>query len=399
MGKKAPKAPAAPDYNQLIRTQADVNRVNTVSPFGTTAYVGPNRNTQVTQLSPELEGIFQQAVGQAGSPTSPGVFQSRALPAPVADVALNSPERTTGTGAFDFRSFDPSALDPSAIEGAFYDRQTRLLEPQFAQRERGLRQNLADRGLVEGSEAYTNALNMERDQQNRARQDAALSAVLAGREAFERDRAFDYGTFADERNFSRSGFESDRNFGFQGDMFDASRFDADRQLANILNQQDFGNRFALDEGDRSFFLNTGNQALNADQVQFQQLAALLGLSPQTPINPVDVTGPASIAQQGQALQYQGALNNYNQRKGGMTDIIGSGALLGAAALSDIRAKANLVKIGTTSKGFNVYRWDWKTPRPQRNEGVIAQEVQAVMPDAVIERNGLLHVDYRKVGTW
>lgn len=399
-GKSSPRPPKAPDHEKLIREQARVNRIDQESPFGSTTFSGRDKTRQRTEFSPELQAIFDAAVGESLTPAGGVDFQARGLPEPVADVPLTSPERTTGVGNFESQSFDPSALDPTAIENAFFERQTRLLEPQFAQRERGLRQNLADRGLVEGSEAATNALDMELDQQNRARQDAALSAVLAGRDAFERDRAFDFSTFANERDFSRGAFEADRNFGFQGDVFDAGRFDADRQLANALNQQDFQNRFNLDEGDRNFFLNRENLETTRDQVDFGQLSQLLGLTPQPSVAPVDVTGAAGLQQQGELGAFQGQLQNQATKKGAQGDAIaGAATVVAAMMLSDQSVKTNLVKIGETSKGFNVYRWDWKTPRPQRNEGVIAQEVQKTMPEAVKEKNGLLHVDYRMVGGW
>lgn len=404
-GKSTPKAPTPPDYEQLIRTQAEVNRIDQVSPFGSVRYeqktpnsmggYNPNKSgqpltatggagdvTQVTELSPELQAVFNNTVGQAL--TGPGAtpFEARALPTQVANVAMNAPRASAVS------PYDPTALDPTTIEDALFQRQTRLLEPQFQLRERQLRQNLADRGLVEGSEGYNNALNMELDQQNRARSDAALAAVLEGRRAFETDRTFDYNTYANQRDF-----------GFQQDVFNNTAFEADRQLANLLNQQDFQNRYTLDEGDRNFFLNRANLGNAQDQIQFGQLAALLGLTPSQGITPVDVTGPASLQQQGELAAYQGALNARNQNKGTLGGILGAGGQLGAAALlaSDIALKTNIRKIGTTDKGLGWYRWDWVEPRPQKAEGVIAQEVQAMIPDAVHSIDGVLHVDYSKVG--
>jgi hypothetical protein len=78
----------------------------------------------------------------------------------------------------------------------------------------------------------------------------------------------------------------------------------------------------------------------------------------------------------------------------------AGQAAGAAiAASDIRLKKNIHKIGQTSSGLNVYRWNWKefakkivgnTP----SIGVIAQEVMKVVPKAVSRgSHGYLMVDY------
>ena len=76
---------------------------------------------------------------------------------------------------------------------------------------------------------------------------------------------------------------------------------------------------------------------------------------------------------------------------------------GAVASSDRRLKSDLKKIGTHSTGLNVYEWEWnakafvlgldKHPR----KGFIAQEVQKVFPEAVVEgSHGYLMIDYSKI---
>ena len=76
---------------------------------------------------------------------------------------------------------------------------------------------------------------------------------------------------------------------------------------------------------------------------------------------------------------------------------------GALFPSDRRLKVDLKKIGTHSTGLNVYEWEWnakafvlgldKHPR----KGFIAQEVQKVFPEAVVEgSHGYLMIDYSKI---
>ena len=77
--------------------------------------------------------------------------------------------------------------------------------------------------------------------------------------------------------------------------------------------------------------------------------------------------------------------------------------LALVASSDRRLKSDLKKIGTHSTGLNVYEWEWnakafilgvdKHPR----KGFIAQEVQKVFPEAVVEgSHGYLMIDYSKI---
>jgi hypothetical protein len=71
--------------------------------------------------------------------------------------------------------------------------------------------------------------------------------------------------------------------------------------------------------------------------------------------------------------------------------------------SDMRLKRDIVQIGRLSNGIGVYRYKYKWSG-QLYVGVLAQEVQRVMPEAVAAGpDGYLRVDYAKLGmpllTW
>lgn len=81
--------------------------------------------------------------------------------------------------------------------------------------------------------------------------------------------------------------------------------------------------------------------------------------------------------------------------GAIGDIVGSAASIIAG--SDIKLKKNIKKIGKIGE-FNKYSWTWNEEGEKHGyfgnaEGVIAQEVQAVRPDLVIEEDGHLKVNY------
>lgn len=66
-----------------------------------------------------------------------------------------------------------------------------------------------------------------------------------------------------------------------------------------------------------------------------------------------------------------------------------------AAKSDMNLKENIEKVGEEN-GFNIYEFNYKDD-PKRYRGVMAQEVQKVMPEAVIVKDGYLAVFYDMIG--
>jgi hypothetical protein len=119
-----------------------------------------------------------------------------------------------------------------------------------------------------------------------------------------------------------------------------------------------------------------------------------------------VGAPQFQGTQGQGTSYldagiaQGnaATAAYNGQVAGNNALMGGLASLGSAAiLSDARLKKNIRRIGTYSKGFGKYTWDWVDDSGS-GVGVLAQEVQASMPEAIhTSPGGWLRVDYSMIG--
>ena len=75
------------------------------------------------------------------------------------------------------------------------------------------------------------------------------------------------------------------------------------------------------------------------------------------------------------------------------DTIGKVASIASLFMSDIRIKENITPDGTWN-GFNVYTYNYKYNDPShRSRGVMAQEVELTRPDAVVEIDGVKHVNY------
>ena len=61
-------------------------------------------------------------------------------------------------------------------------------------------------------------------------------------------------------------------------------------------------------------------------------------------------------------------------------------------MSDIRVKKNISTVGRVDNGLPVYSFQYITGGPQQI-GLMAQDVEKINPSAVIEINGIKHVDY------
>lgn len=88
-----------------------------------------------------------------------------------------------------------------------------------------------------------------------------------------------------------------------------------------------------------------------------------------------------------------------QSKGSMFgSLLGLGGQLGAALIkSDPALKTDIVPMGIEN-GFNVYQFRYKDdPDYKTYIGVMADEVKEVRPDAVVEIDGYMAVDYSKIG--
>lgn len=93
-------------------------------------------------------------------------------------------------------------------------------------------------------------------------------------------------------------------------------------------------------------------------------------------------------------------NSYNagqaQQAQGMNNILGLGNLGLAAftAFSDRRLKSNIVRTGTHPLGIGLYEYDIFG---ERQRGVMADEVEAVLPSAVSTHpSGFKMVDYSQL---
>ena len=183
----------------------------------------------------------------------------------------------------------------------------------------------------------------------------------------------------------------------------AQRF-AQQQQANALNNQLQAQRYQQAAGNAQL-QNTARQNALQEQIfnrniPLNDLAALMGQSggvqlpqfaqsPNVAVQSGDLVG-ASLAANQQAIDVAKARQEASGGfMGGLMEL--GGALGSAAIMSDIKSKTNIKRIGKY-KGHNLYSYNY-IDRVGDWIGVMAQEIEKVIPEAVQEINGMKHVNY------
>jgi hypothetical protein len=222
----------------------------------------------------------------------------------------------------------------------YQDAYMQRLAPQIEQSRESTIAQLANQGIRQGTKAYDNAMRTQAMREN----DLLLGATTQG---------FDVGSRANQQAYNQA---------LTSYNIPLNTLSALRSGAQVQNPS---------------FVNSAQQATTGG-------ADILGAS-QMGYN----------AQMGDFNAKQAAQQNFNQ---------GLMSLGGAALMSDIRTKENIVAIGTLPNGLPFYQFEYKPEFKDHalaghgtHTGVMAQEVQAFMPEAVITlENGYLAVDYGKL---
>ena len=195
---------------------------------------------------------------------------------------------------------------------------------------------------------------------------------------------------------------ADQSYGAQTARLDPQWDQREQQMQQQLSNQGIGlGSEAYSNAQRDF----GQQRNDAYQ---QARLASIATMPQTyelaerqyvqPLNTLNALRTGTQMQQTQSVPYLNALGQqgqwnqglFNADMGAYNNQLAGAATIGAALISDRRLKRNIKRIGTHHLGVGVYAYDI-FGKPEI--GVMAQEVLAVKPEAVIERNGFLMVNY------
>ena len=227
------------------------------------------------------------------------------------------------------KPFDTSMLPQTGINAGEQMSESimRRLQPQLQQETRSFDAQMANQGIPVGSEAYENAKRSFDQRQN----DRLTSAIIQGTQT---------GLQARGQGFSEQAYQ--RN-----------------EPINTLNAVRSGSQVT---NPNSFFVNAPQQATTAG-------ADMLGAA--------GMTGNAAIAD----------ANAQNANRNAMMQ--GLFSLGGAAMMSDIRTKENIKYLGDLTNGLPFYEFEYKPEFKAiggkgKFVGVMAQDVEKVQPEAVIE---------------
>jgi len=365
MGKKTPSQPAAPDPAATAAAQTATNKETAIAnaQLGQVNQYGPYGSLEYTQRGTSAEGIPQYSMTTTLSPQQQQLLDmSQQGDLGTARLGLDQLGRISESVSTPF-SFDglPSYGEADQNAAAIRGEEAILgrLNPQFQRDEEAMRSRLINQGIGQGSQAYST----EMERFNQAKNDARQQAVLGGQQ---------YG------NAELASALQRRNQGIQ-------EYTTTRNAP--LNEYSA--------------LTSGTQIQNP---QFQSTA---------PGNmaPVDYAG---LVQN----QYNSQLGAYNAKVAGNASTMGSllgaagtaaglyfggpaGAAAGGAAGSkiggsDINLKQDIVEVGEKN-GHKVYEFAYKTDPSKRFIGVMAQDVEQYMPEAVSEIDGFKAVDYALLG--
>lgn len=442
MGKDSPSPPPAPDYAgaaaaqgaanvETARVQGQMSNPNIYGPLGSQTVTWSGDQPTVTQnLTPDalatlrsqqqvqrelaslgVQGIgtARNVLGTAFSPNLPGLQTALGSAGAIAPTpTLSSYGQAAGgvSGTPAAGQLDLSRVAAMPVSAGTTAQQAIMsrLAPQIAQSDAALRQRLANQGLVPGGEAYQNAMTTQGQQANDLMTQAALQGInldiAANQQGFGQAlQAGQFGNQAAAQNFQQAqAQQAAQNAAIQQNQQAALQqqqagMSAQNQLYNqMLQGAQFGNMAQQQSLQQQLALR--NQPLNeivglmgGSQIQMPQFQGYQGsnIAPPPIFNAAQAQGQAAM----DAYGIQSA--NANAANSGLFNLLGSGVMAGASYFSDRRLKSNIERVGTHEAGVGIYEYDIFG---ERQRGVMADEVEQVMPQAVITHaSGYKMVDY------
>jgi hypothetical protein len=351
MGKSSPKAPAAPDPVKTAQAQTATNKETAIA----NAQLGMvNQNTPYGKLTYTQRGTTAEGIPQYESNIELSPDQQRLLAMSqqgdlgTAQLGLDQLGRISNAVSTPFSYAGmPSygEADQNAASARAEEALMSRMNPQFQRDEEAMRTRLINQGIGQGSQAY----QREMETFNQAKNDARQQAILGGQQ---------YGA---------------------------------SDLASALQRRNQGIQEYTTQ--RNAPLNEYSALTSGTQIQNPNFS--FGGGQQGNMQPVNT---AALAQN----QYDNQMGAYNAKVAQNNSTLGTaGSLLGNAAsayylFSDIRLKQDIVKIGEEN-GHKLYEFAYTHEPSKRYIGVMAQDVEKYMPEAVYEIEGYKAVDYDMLG--
>ena len=336
----APSAPAAPDYTAAAQqtAQGNLDAARAATAANRVNQITPYGNLDYTISGTDPYGnptwTAQTSLSDVGQQLLNNQNAASLGLGSTINSALGQVQSTMG------QKFDPNLPQVGINAGQNYqDAYMQRLKPQIEQGREALNTQLANAGIPIGSEAWKRAQTTQSQKEN----DLLLGATTQG---------FGTGLAANQNAYN----QAMTNYNMPLNTLSALR--SGSQVQNPT------------------FVNSANQATTAG---------------------ADVLGAAQMgynAQMGDFNAKQAAQANFNS---GLMGLGGAGIM----AACDVRMKENINRIGTLPNGLPFYQFEYKPEFKNHplaghgtHTGVMAQEVEAMYPNAVITLdNGYKAVDY------
>ena len=337
----APSAPAAPNYSQLAKDTAASNlqAAQTATAANRVNQITPYGNLTYSETGTDSQGnptwTANTSLSDVGQQLLNNQNNASLGLGSTINSALGRTQEMMGQG---FNPQLPSTgFNPSQT---YQDAYMQRLAPQLEQSRESTAAQLANQGIVQGTKAYDNAMRTQAMREN----DLLLGATTQG---------FGVGLQANQQAYN----QALGNYNLPLNTLSALRTGAQVQNPSFVNSAQQANTSGAD------YLGAGQMGYNAQMGDFNAK--------------------------------QAAQQNLNS---------GLFSLAGSAMMSDIRTKENIKQIHWLPNGLPVYEYEYKAEFKDHplaghgtHTGVMAQEVQAFMPEAVITlENGYLAVDYGKL---
>ena len=445
MGKSAPAAPPAPDYAgaavaqgaaniESARATAKLNNPNMYTPYGTqlVSYNGDiptvtqtlNPTSQKALEAQQNVGLSLSNLAQKGTSIASNVLDKPFnFGGPAVQTSLGPTEALkSGPSADQYglaqggvqgpnlaTSLDLSGVAKMPVNAGMTGQEAIMsrLTPYLQQQRTSTEAQLVNQGLRPGTEAYNNAAKLLGQQENDARQQAALQGLNLDLTANQQGygQALTSGQFGNQAQLSQFGANLQnqqagnqaiaQNYGQGLTSSQAENARIAQQFNQTQQAAQFGNtaqQQALAEAiqQRQMPLNEINALTSSSQIQNPQFAAYTGAN----VAPPPIAQAAT--QQGQYAQnaYNQQVAAQNANTSGLFSLGGAALMSPVGTFSDRRLKSNIVRLGTHPIGVGIYEYDIFGGR---QIGVMAQELMEVMPEAVHQHpSGYLMVDYGRL---
>jgi hypothetical protein len=423
-------APAAPDYAGAAQQQAQssrevteqqtwANRPTVNTPFGQQTWeVTPqwdpstgqylNTWTQNTNLTPESQsaldsqmrlqqgrsGLAESLLGRSQQEYGDTMDWSKF------DQLAGTPQGQTYSPEQVQRNLDTSGLtnvDPSEkyrtdANDAIFNQWASRAEPQNTRDTEALRTQLYNSGLKEGDAAYDEEMRKLRQSQGDARQQAQYQATIGSGEEAQRMLGMDASTRAQmfgERQaggtFANSAAQQALNQQLATGQANYGQNMQSANYQNTLRQQ----QIAEEMQKRGFSLNEINAIISGQQVG---MPSMPGFNTAQRSEGVQALTAAD-------MQGQHDLDVFNAQQQATQGTL-SGIAGGAMMFSDRRLKKDIEPLGFDSNGLRKYKfWYIWEHGGAPNIGYMADEVEKLYPDAIVEFHGYKMVDYSRVPGW